>query len=391
MEFVQCPKCKNSILKQTFTSHYNSCGLFQTQNQIPITTNYLNTTNTTSNINNYILQPQNIPTQTKISQSAPIIYQSNVIPSTTQSFRPQTVTYFPQNTNLYNQNNIYKNTPVNLATFKCNICGRVLKLVEKKDHMLSHKIEQEEKDYLQAKKIQEEDLFNNASQEEINQQRRIEEQIRRQRQNNNIFPNNINTNFGNNSNFMNNDFNIDDDMNFSTNTFTINEPGQPNVIIRRVQRVNNFDNMDNDMGIPNFFQNFFNGNPNMGMGGLQSSNGRFIPIRINFGGNGMGQGNMNDLIEQMLHYNRDHPTDETIVSGLPEKKIDDIKKLDKDKTNCVICLEDFKNGDVTTNLPCLHMFHTDCIRNWLKKQNTCPICKYKLTAENIMNINSGRS
>ena len=56
--------------------------------------------------------------------------------------------------------------------------------------------------------------------------------------------------------------------------------------------------------------------------------------------------------------------------------------LDNDKKNCVICMEDFKNGDVTTNLPCLHMFHTNCIQSWLKTQNTCPICKFKLTQAN---------
>ena len=47
----------------------------------------------------------------------------------------------------------------------------------------------------------------------------------------------------------------------------------------------------------------------------------------------------------------------------------------------------FKNGDTTTNLPCLHMFHTNCIQSWLRTQNTCPICKFKLTQDNINNIN----
>ena len=104
-------------------------------------------------------------------------------------------------------------------------------------------------------------------------------------------------------------------------------------------------------------------------------------------GNMMNQNEMNELIERMLHHTRENPTDAAIVSELPETKIDDIKKLDKDKQNCVICMEDFKNGDTTTNLPCLHMFHTNCIQSWLKTQNTCPICKFKLTEANINNIN----
>lgn len=101
----------------------------------------------------------------------------------------------------------------------------------------------------------------------------------------------------------------------------------------------------------------------------------------------VNQNELNELIDRMLHHTRENPTDTAIVSELPETKIDDIKKLDNDKKNCVICMEDFKNGDKTTNLPCLHMFHTNCIQSWLKKQNTCPICKFKLTPDNINNIN----
>ena len=100
--------------------------------------------------------------------------------------------------------------------------------------------------------------------------------------------------------------------------------------------------------------------------------------------------NLNDIIERMLHYSRENPTDEAILSELPENQIDDIKKLDNDKKNCVICMEDFKNGDISTNLPCLHMFHTNCIQTWLNTQNTCPICKFELTEENINNINRRR-
>ena len=172
--------------------------------------------------------------------------------------------------------------------------------------------------------------------------------------------------------------------------------GFPNIIIRRTTTTNNnndLNNLSSGMGSPGFFENFFNGNMNMDndfMNLPPSVGMRRIIIPMggmgNMGG-GMGQNDLNELIERMLHYRRDNPTDAAIVSELPETKIDDINKLDNDKKNCVICMEDFKNGDKSTNLPCLHMFHTNCIQSWLKTQNTCPICKFKLTPENINNIN----
>ena len=48
------------------------------------------------------------------------------------------------------------------------------------------------------------------------------------------------------------------------------------------------------------------------------------------------------------HYQR--PTDKQLLNEFPETKIDDINKLDPEKRNCVICLEDFKSGEKATLL-----------------------------------------
>nr|POF11719.1 e3 ubiquitin-protein ligase atl31 [Quercus suber] len=43
---------------------------------------------------------------------------------------------------------------------------------------------------------------------------------------------------------------------------------------------------------------------------------------------------------------------------------------------CVICLEEFQPGDPCQRFPfCKHIFHSHCIRHWLKFQLTCPICR----------------
>ena len=79
-----------------------------------------------------------------------------------------------------------------------------------------------------------------------------------------------------------------------------------------------------------------------------------------------------------------NPTDEDILNELPETEIGDISKLEANRKNCVICLIDFKCGDKATMLPCIHMFHTNCIQSWLKSNNICPVCKFKLTENNLV-------
>jgi hypothetical protein len=92
--------------------------------------------------------------------------------------------------------------------------------------------------------------------------------------------------------------------------------------------------------------------------------------------------NFMDIIDQLQSESNRHPVSQEIINQLPEFEVD-VSKLDDEKKNCVICLQDFNNGDKATILPCIHIFHTECIKNWLENENTCPICKFKLTMDNL--------
>ena len=86
------------------------------------------------------------------------------------------------------------------------------------------------------------------------------------------------------------------------------------------------------------------------------------------------------------NYNRDRNHRDNRGSDLlsfPEIVIEDINKLEEANKSCMICLEEFKSKEKVTALPCLHYFHTNCIKKWMKRKNECPICKFKLTKENI--------
>jgi len=42
---------------------------------------------------------------------------------------------------------------------------------------------------------------------------------------------------------------------------------------------------------------------------------------------------------------------------------------------CTICLEDIEQPKEATALPCMHVFHAKCAREWLARRASCPICK----------------
>jgi hypothetical protein len=50
---------------------------------------------------------------------------------------------------------------------------------------------------------------------------------------------------------------------------------------------------------------------------------------------------------------------------------------DVNNEDCCICLGCFELGEMLTCLPCdkKHSFHAGCIRSWLERQNSCPLCQ----------------
>jgi hypothetical protein len=42
---------------------------------------------------------------------------------------------------------------------------------------------------------------------------------------------------------------------------------------------------------------------------------------------------------------------------------------------CAICLDRLAQGDVVGDIPCEHVFHKDCLKDWLRKKNRCPLCQ----------------
>lgn len=53
----------------------------------------------------------------------------------------------------------------------------------------------------------------------------------------------------------------------------------------------------------------------------------------------------------------------------------------KENVICTICMLDITNGDRVGVLPCKHLFHSDCLKEWIKRRNVCPLCQAPDIAE----------
>lgn len=69
------------------------------------------------------------------------------------------------------------------------------------------------------------------------------------------------------------------------------------------------------------------------------------------------------------------------VDDLPRVRISD-EHTNSNNSQCTICMEDFRIGDIARRLPCEHFFHQDCIIPWLNLHASCPICRKTFIAQN---------
>jgi len=66
----------------------------------------------------------------------------------------------------------------------------------------------------------------------------------------------------------------------------------------------------------------------------------------------------------------------------------------EDSVECVICLNDFKDGDDVLQLKCSkrHIFHFECLRTWIESENgrrgQCPICRAKIQTDSVVEMPS---
>jgi len=76
------------------------------------------------------------------------------------------------------------------------------------------------------------------------------------------------------------------------------------------------------------------------------------------------------------------PASERAIKRLANVVVtDDMRNMDGNKM-CAICFESHILGSFATRLPCQHIFCRDCIEQWLRKECSCPHCRYELPTSN---------
>lgn len=61
---------------------------------------------------------------------------------------------------------------------------------------------------------------------------------------------------------------------------------------------------------------------------------------------------------------------------LGRMKAEELKSLNMETESCPICLQNLVSSSKTlTRMRCSHVFHNDCLMEWLSSKNTCPLCR----------------
>ena len=206
--------------------------------------------------------------------------------------------------------------------------------------------------------------------------------------------NNINNmNYNNNNVNRNNGHHNHNNMNNQAPLYSMPPPFMLNNNANRpfIPNNNNMNNMNNMRLNPNI-NNFRNNNQINPMNPMFPMNPMLPPMNpmnMNMNGMPMPMPMMNNFGYPLMMMPMGFPNinvnrvDPRILNSLPESKVEDASKLDPDARNCVICLEDIQDNESIICLPCIHVFHSECIKSWLNNHNSCPTCKFELTFENL--------
>ncbi|KAJ1376680.1 Zinc finger, RING-type [Sesbania bispinosa] len=73
------------------------------------------------------------------------------------------------------------------------------------------------------------------------------------------------------------------------------------------------------------------------------------------------------------------PASKAAIDSLPTIEIDESHLAME--SHCAVCKEPFELGTAVREMPCKHIYHSECILPWLALHNSCPVCRHELPAD----------
>jgi len=69
------------------------------------------------------------------------------------------------------------------------------------------------------------------------------------------------------------------------------------------------------------------------------------------------------------------PTELTLKTKIFKKSATNISnEQGEEDLSCTICFGPIEDGNRVGQLPCEHIFHVECLKEWLQRRNCCPLC-----------------
>ncbi|GAB4839620.1 hypothetical protein Ancab_029143 [Ancistrocladus abbreviatus] len=108
-----------------------------------------------------------------------------------------------------------------------------------------------------------------------------------------------------------------------------------------------------------------------------------LRLPSNFGDYFLGPG-LEQLIQQLAENDPNRhgtpPASKKAIDRLLNIKFTD-ELVKSDSAQCAVCMNEFELGSMGKQLPCKHIFHSECILPWLELHNSCPVCRHELPTD----------
>lgn len=103
------------------------------------------------------------------------------------------------------------------------------------------------------------------------------------------------------------------------------------------------------------------------------------------GGSGLGSDAGGDedardtlVLKTKIYKESEHgATNNSSIEEAEDVDDDDMENGDAQTSlpQCAICLLELEDGDVIGDIPCGHLLHKECLKDWLVRKNKCPLCQ----------------